>query len=68
MTRESLMLARVLDAHNSKNTWFSCWQDIQCMAKNKIEAYGYKRSKSRGPSAYSQDQAAQIEATIMAYS
>ena len=39
--------------------------DIQCVAKNRMETN--KRTKSRGPFPYSQDQAAQIESAIMAY-
>ena len=40
-------------------------EDIQCVAKNRMETY--KRTKSRGPSPYSQDQAAKIQSAIMAY-
>ena len=40
-------------------------KDIQCVTRNRMETY--KRSKSRGPSPYSQDQANQIHSAIMSY-
>ena len=40
-------------------------ESIQCVARNRMETY--KRSKSRGPSPFSQDQAAQIESAILLY-